>query len=83
MCIYVKIGISKKPLVEEKYMNKIPTKSIDLIKELDKNFPNKLPTNINFNEKDIAFLMGQRSVIDHLLFLIKNKNEVEGIDDVF
>lgn len=64
-------------------MNKVPDRSIDLIKELDKSFPNKLPNNINFNEKDIAFLVGQRSVIDHLLHLIKTNEEDGDMNNVF
>lgn len=64
-------------------MNKIPDKSIDLIKELDKNFPNKLPNNVNFTEKEIAFLIGQRSIIEHLLHIIKTNEEDGEIDNVF
>ena len=58
-------------------MNKIPDRSIDLIKELNENFPNKLPTNINFTEKEVAFLMGQRSVVDHLLHLLNTSEDGE------
>lgn len=59
-------------------MKKLPESSIELIEELNKDFPLRLPSNINFTIQEVAYIMGQRSVIDHLEFLVKAKDKKEG-----
>jgi len=43
----------------------LPLKTDDLIKELDKIFPNQCPS-INESEREIFFKSGQRSVVEFL-----------------
>lgn len=64
-------------------MEKIPERSIDLIKELDEAYPLRLPRDLNFNEKDVAFIMGQRDVINRLLYLMNYKEDEGELPNVF
>lgn len=47
-------------------MEKLPVFSVDLIEQLDKEYPNRWPR-LNESEREIWFKAGQRSVVDKLL----------------
>ena len=53
---------------------KIPTYAIDLIKELNKSYPNKHP-NLSDTEREVLFKAGQRSVVDALLSIAQDQQE--------
>lgn len=57
-------------------MDNIPTYSIDLIKELDKQYPHRCPL-ITDTDREIFYKAGQRSLVDKLLAFIKNEDEGE------
>lgn len=49
--------------------------STDLINELDKAYPSR-PANLQDSDREIWFKAGQRSVVDMLLSLLKDKTEM-------
>lgn len=49
-------------------MEKLPPFSVDLIEELDKEYPDRWPR-LNESDREIWFKAGQRSVVDMLLAL--------------
>lgn len=55
-------------------MEHIPALSFDLIKALDNLYPVVLPTPYRTRELEL-YLAGQRSVIDHLINLLKEQEE--------
>jgi hypothetical protein len=59
----------------------ITTFSVDLIKQLDEQYPNRQP-NITDTERQVWFKAGQRSVVDNLIFRQKcdeeRKYEIKG-----
>ena len=57
-------------------MDQIPTYSIDLIKELDKQYPHRHPL-LTETDREIFYKAGQRSLVDKLLAFIKDDNEGE------
>lgn len=60
-------------------MERLPVYTEDLIKMLDKNFPNRWPS-LTMSDKEIWFKAGQRSVVDMLLSLKEEteKNMLKG-----
>lgn len=59
-------------------MDKLPIFSVDLIDELDKEYPNRWPS-LNESDREIWFKAGQRSVVDKLIAL-KREAEENGED---
>ena len=57
-------------------MERLPTFSVDLITELDKEYPDRWPR-LNESEREIWFKAGQRSVVDKLLALKAEAEENE------
>lgn len=57
-------------------MEKLPVLSVDLIKELDKEYPDRWPR-LSESEREIWFKAGQRSVVDKLLSLLKEAEDVD------
>ena len=56
-------------------MLKLPSLTVDLIEELDRNYPLKALTQKDIREKtkeDIAFEAGQRDVVEKLLARLEN-----------
>ena len=58
-------------------MNKIVFISKELIERLKKLFPNRLPSNRNISENDIAFLQGQQSVIERMEMMLEDDKPEE------
>lgn len=57
-------------------MDRLPVFSVDLIEQLDKEYPNRWPR-LNESEREIWFYAGQRSVVDKLLALKKELENEE------
>jgi hypothetical protein len=53
-------------------MKAIPLYSSDLIKELDKDYPDRCPS-MKDSERDVCFKIGQRDVVSTLLALQKSE----------
>lgn len=63
-------------VVVEKFMEKIPIISSNLLKYLDSLYPNRC-ADLSLSDREVWFQAGQRSVID---FLLKAKEEQENGD---
>ena len=55
-------------------MDNLPVYSIDLVKALDNMYPNRLPI-LGTTQEELAYLIGQRSVVDFLLSVINEDHE--------
>lgn len=55
-------------------MEKLPVLSVDLIRELDEEYPDRWPR-LNESDREIWFKAGQRSVVDKLLALLKEAED--------
>jgi hypothetical protein len=51
-----------------------PPLTKELIKFLDESFPDKLPRNKEMTATDLAFLQGQRMVVDYLIQLFEQED---------
>jgi hypothetical protein len=51
-----------------------PPLTKELIKFLDESFPDKLPRTKDMTANDLAFLQGQRMVIDYLIQLFEQED---------
>jgi hypothetical protein len=51
-----------------------PPLTKELIKFLDESFPDKLPRNKDMTATDLAFLQGQRMVVDYLIQLFEQED---------
>lgn len=47
-------------------MDNLPLYSIDLVKQLDKLYPDKLPP-LDVTDRELGFLIGRRKVVEFLL----------------
>lgn len=59
-------------------MDKLPVYSVDLVKELDRIYPSKLPT-IDMTDRQIWITVGQRMVVDSLLTHIQSDGDEQDI----
>ncbi len=57
-------------------MKPIPMLSVDLIKELDEQFPDRCP-DLGDPERSVWYKAGQRAVVNHLLARLKAMEEGE------
>jgi hypothetical protein len=51
-----------------------PPLTKELIKFLDESFPDKLPRKTDITAADLAFLQGQRMVVDYLIQLFEQED---------
>lgn len=51
-----------------------PPLTKELIKHLDEQFPDKLPRKEDISPSEIAFLQGQRMVVDYLIQLFEQED---------
>lgn len=56
----------------------LPEVTLGLLTHLNEAFPNSLPRDLSFHDRDIAAQWGARSVIDHLQSLYDEANTTEG-----
>ena len=59
-------------------MDKLPVYSVDLVKELDRIYPSKLPT-IDMTDRQIWITVGQRMVVDSLITYIQADGDEQDI----
>lgn len=59
-------------------MDKLPVYSVDLVKELDRIYPSKLPT-IDMTDRQIWITVGQRMVVDSLITHIQADGDEQDI----
>lgn len=51
-----------------------PPMTKELIKFLDSQYPDKLPRNQQLSDRELAFLQGQRDVVDYLIQLFEQED---------
>lgn len=62
-------------------MSVIKTES--LMRRLEQDFPNRLPTKRDVSMEEIQFAMGEQKVINYLRKLFEEQDPTEGLLDVF